>query len=49
MNEIVTNFLLAGEKFMPEMHLRQPEFTCSTCRPFRKNKERIEKRKETGD
>ena len=49
MNEIVTNFLLAGEKFMPEMHLRQAEFTCSTCGPFRKNKERIEKRKETGD
>ena len=43
MNEIVNNFLLAGDKFMPEMHLKQPGFTYSTCGPFTKNKERIEK------
>ena len=24
MNEIVSKFLLAGDKFMPEMHLKQP-------------------------
>ena len=49
MNEIVNNFLLAGDKFMPEMHLRQPGFTCSACGPFTKNKERIQRFKETGD
>ena len=49
MNEIVNNFLLAGDKFMPEMHLKQPGFTCSACGPFTKNKERIQKFKETGD
>ena len=49
MNEIVKKFLLAGDKFMPEMHLRQPEFTYNACGPFTKNKERIEKFKETGD
>ena len=49
MNEIVNNFLLAGDKFMPEMHLKQPGFTYSACVPFTKNKERIQKFKETGD
>ena len=49
MNEIVNYFLLARDKFMPEMHLRQPGFTYSACGPFTKNKERIEKFKETGD
>ena len=39
MNEIVNKFLLAGDKFMPEMHLRQPGFTYSACGPFTKNKE----------
>ena len=43
MNEIVNKFLLVGDKFMPEMHLKQPGFTYSTCGPFTKNKERIEK------
>ena len=37
MNEIV-KFLLAGDKFMPEMHLRQPQFVYSACGPFTKNK-----------
>ena len=49
MNEIVNTFLLAGDKFMPEMHLRQPQFVYSACGPFTKNKERIQKFKETGD
>ena len=49
MNEIVNKFLLTGDKFMPEMHLRQPGFTYSACRPFIKNKQRIKKFKETGD
>ena len=41
MNEIINKFLLVGDKFMPEMHLRQPGFTYSACGPFTKNKERI--------
>ena len=49
MTEIVNKFLLAGDKFMPEMHLRQPGFTYSACGPFTKNKERIQKFKETGN
>ena len=49
MNEIVNNFLLAGDKFMPEMHLKQPGFSYSVCCPFSKNKEKIQKFKETGD
>ena len=42
-------FLLAGDKFMPESHLKQPGFTYSACWPFTKNKKRIQKFKETGD
>ena len=49
MNNIINKFLLAGDKFMPEMHLRQPQFTCSACGPFTKHKQRIQKFKETGD
>ena len=49
MNETVNNFLLAGEKFMPEIHLKQPGFTYSACGPFTQNKERIQKCKETED
>ena len=45
MNEIVNKFLLAGDKLMPEMHLKQPGFTYSACVPFTKNKERIQKYK----
>ena len=36
MNEIVHKFLLAGDKFVPEMHLKQPGFTYSACCPFTK-------------
>ena len=49
MNEIVNKFLLIGDEFMPEIHLRQPGLTYSACGPFTKNKERIQKFKETGD
>ena len=49
MNEIVNKFLLAGDKFMPEMHLKQLGFTYSACGKSTKNKERIQKFKETGD
>ena len=49
MNEVVSKFWLAGDKFMPEMHLRQPTLTQSACGPFTRNKERIQKFKETGD
>ena len=49
MNEIVNKFLLAGDKFMPEMHLKQPGFTYGfACGSFTKNKERFQKFKETG-
>ena len=49
MNEIVNKFLLVGDKFMPEIHLKQPGFTYSACGPFTKNKERIEKFMQTGN
>ena len=49
MNEIVNKFLLAGDKFLPELDLRQPGFTYSACGPFMKNKERIEKFMQTGN
>ena len=43
MNEIINKFLLVGDKFMPEMYLRQADFTYSVCGPFTKNKEKIDK------
>ena len=46
---MVNKFLLARDKYMPEMHLKQPGFTDSACGPFTKNKEQIQKFKETGD
>ena len=49
MNDIIKKFLLAGDKFMPEMHLRQPVFTYSACGIFTKNKQTIKKFKETED
>ena len=49
MNNIINKFLLTGDKFMPEMHLKQPQFTCSACGPFTKHKQKIQKFKETGD
>ena len=49
MNNIINKFLLAGDKLMPEMHLRQPQFVYSACGPFTRHKERIKKFKQTGD
>ena len=49
MNEIVNNFLLAGDKFMPEMHLKQTGFIYSSCGPFAKTRERIERLMQTGN
>ena len=49
MNEIVNKFLLAGDKFMPKIYLKQPRFTDSASGPFSKNKEILKKFKETGD
>ena len=49
MNKLVSKLLLAGNKFMPEMHLKQPGFTYSACGTLAKNKERIQKFKETED
>ena len=49
MNKIVNKFLLAGDKFKPEMLLKKPGFTDSACGSFTKYKERIQKFKETWD
>ena len=49
MNNVINKFLLAGDKFMPEMHLRQPQFVYGACGPFNRHKERIKKFKQTGD
>ena len=49
MNEIINNFLLTGDTFMSEIHLRQPGFTYSACGPFTKNKERGQKFMQTGN
>ena len=43
MNEILNKFLLVRDKFMPEKHLKQPDFTYNACGPFTKSKQRIEK------
>ena len=45
----MNNFLLVGNKFMPQMHLKQLGFTYSACGPFTKNKERVEKFMQTGN
>ena len=49
MNEIINKFLLVGDKFMPEMHLKQQGFTYSSCGTFSKNKERMKKFMQTGN
>ena len=49
MNNVINKFLLAGDKFMPEMHLRQPRFVYIACGPFTRHKERIKEFKRTGD
>ena len=49
MSKIVNKFFLARDKFVPELHLRQPGFTESDCGPFTEHRERIQKFKETSD
>ena len=49
MNEILNRFLLVGDNFMPEIHLKQPSFTYNACVPFTKSIERIEKFMQTGN
>ena len=49
LNDIISKFFLAGGKCMPEIDLRQPQFTYSACGPFTKPKQRTQKFKETGD
>ena len=49
MNNVINKFLLAGDKSMAEMHLRQPRFVYSACGPFTRHKEIIKEFKRTGD
>ena len=49
MNNTINKLLLAGDNFMPEIHLRQPQFTYNACGPFTKHEQRIQKFRETGD
>ena len=48
-SNVINKLLLAGDKFMPEIHLRQPQFTYSACGPFTKHEQRIQTFKETDD
>ena len=49
MNKINHTFLLTGDKFMPEFHLKQPRFTISACGQFTKHRQRVQKFRETGN
>ena len=49
MIKIINKFLLTRDKFIPELHLKQPGFTYSVCGPFTKHRERIQKFRETGN
>ena len=49
MNKIINKFLLTGDKFMSELHLKQSGLTYSACGPFTKYCERIQKFRETGN
>ena len=48
-NNIFNTFLLAGDKFIPEMHSRQPQFVYSACGLITRHKERMKEFKRTGD
>ena len=48
MKKIINKFLLTGDKFMPEFHLKSPGFTYRSCGSFTKHRERIQKFKEAG-
>ena len=49
MNKIINKFLLTGDKFMPELHLKRQGSIYSACGPFTENRERIQKFRETGN
>ena len=49
MNKIINNFLFPRDKFLPELHSKQPGCTYSVCGPFTKHCERIQKFRETGN
>ena len=49
MNKIINKFLLTADKFMPELHLKQPVFTYSACGPFPKHRGAIQNLRETGN
>ena len=49
MNKIINKFLLTGDKFSSELHLKQPGFTYSAYGPFNKYRERIQTFRETGN
>ena len=49
MNKIIDKFLLTRDKFMTELHLKQPWITYSACGPFTKHRERIQKSREAGN
>lgn len=46
MNDMVNTFLLVVDKSKPKLSLVKTRFMYSTCGPFKKNKERIQKFKE---
>ena len=49
MNKIINKFLLTGDKFIPELHLKQLGTTYSARGPFTKHREKIQKFRETGN
>ena len=49
MNKIINKFLLTGNRFMPESHLKQPRFTYSACRPFTKYRKKNQRFIEAGN
>ena len=49
MNKIINKILLTGDKFVHELHFRQPRFTYSACGPLTKHRERIQKFREIGN
>ena len=49
MNKIINKCLLAGEKFMPKLHLRKSELIYSASRPFTKHRDMVKRLSKTGD
>ena len=49
MNKIINKLLLTEDKFIPELHLKQPRFTYSACGLFTKHGERVQNFRETGN